>query len=76
MSTKDGRQEPKTPKGEIAWVGYYDRSDNLRYIVTSKPSRDYYFLYELKNGEWIKLGKAKEPPALIEKFHVWEVISV
>lgn len=56
------------PKGEIAWVGYYDKDQNLRYITTSKPARVFYFLYELKDGKFVKLGKDKDPKALEEKF--------
>lgn len=47
------------PKGEIVWVGHYDKAGNLRYIITSKPARDYYFIYELKDGKFVKLGKNK-----------------
>lgn len=64
--------EPTYPKGETAWVGYYNRSGTLLFIITSKPARDWYFLYELVGDKFKKLGKAKEPPELIEKFHVEE----
>lgn len=39
--------EPKYPKGERVWVGYYNGNHELRFILTSKDSRDLYFLYEL-----------------------------
>ena len=55
------------PKGEIVWVCHYDDSHNLRYITTSKPTRDFYFLYELKDGKFVKLGKDKNPQVLEEK---------
>lgn len=60
--------EYKCPRGEIVWVSHYDRTNNLRYIITSKPARDYYFLYELKDGRLVKLGKNKSPRALEDKY--------
>ena len=61
------------PKGEIAWVGYYNTNGEPVCILTSKPARDYYFLYEvLPDGRLNKLGKAKTPPELEKKFGVYE----
>lgn len=60
--------EYQYPKGEIVWVGHYDKDNNLRYITTSKPARDFYFLYELKDGKFVKLGKDKNPQDLEKKF--------
>lgn len=54
------------PKGEIVWVGHYDKDHNLRYITTSRPARD--LLYELKAGKFVKLGKDKNPVDLEKKF--------
>lgn len=48
--------EPKYPKGERVWVGYYDSHHELRFILTSKDSRDFYSLYELVDGNFRKLG--------------------
>lgn len=56
------------PKGEIVWVGHYDKDNNLRYIITSKPARDCYFIYELKGGKFIKLGKNQSPAVLEDKY--------
>ena len=42
------------------------------FIVTSKPTRDFYFLYELVDGVFKKLGKAKSPLELEEKFNIHE----
>lgn len=56
------------PKGEIVWVGHHDKNGNLRYITTSKPARDFYFLYEFKNGKFVKLGKHRDPRALEDKY--------
>lgn len=64
---------PKYPKGERVWVSYYNADHKLIYVLTSKePARDCYFLYELVNGAFKKLGKAASPTELEEKFNVDE----
>lgn len=45
----------KTDKGEI-------------FYITSKETRDFYFLYKDENGKAVKLGKAKSPLDLEEKY--------
>lgn len=60
----------KYPKGEKVWVSYYSESHELKFIITSKPTRDAYFLYELINDEFKKLGKAKTPTKLVEIYDV------
>ena len=62
---------PKYPKGERVWVGYYNANHELLFILTSKESsREYYFLYELADGAFRKLGRARSPLELEEKFDV------
>lgn len=57
--------EPKCPKGERPWVGYYDTKHDLRYLITSKTNdRSYYFLYEVANGVLKRLGKSRSPKEL------------
>lgn len=58
------------PKGERVWTSYRSLSGELRFIVTSKPTRDAYFLYEFLEGAFKKLGKAKSPLELEEKFNI------
>lgn len=59
-------------KWRKVWTSYYNSSHELLFIVTSKPTRDFYFLYELVDGAFKKLGKAKSPLELEEKFNVRE----
>jgi len=66
----------KYPKGETVWVSYYNSNKELLFIITSKPIRDFYFLYEVVDGEFKKLGKAKNPTELEEKFKVRDKMSV
>lgn len=58
----------KYPKGEIAWVDYYDGDGSLRYVVTSRPTRETYFLYEVADDKLVKLGKDPNPARLEEKY--------
>lgn len=51
------------PKDEKVWVSYFDDNHTLHFIITSKAARDYYFLYELKDGKFVKCGKNKNPLA-------------
>lgn len=64
--------EPKYPKGERVWAGYYNSNHEPRFILTSKESRDFYFLYELVEGNFRKLGKARSPTELEERFRVYQ----
>lgn len=66
----------KYPKGETVWVSYYNSNKELLFIMTSKPIRDFYFLYEVVDREFKKLGKAKNPTELEEKFKVRDKMSV
>lgn len=56
------------PKGERVWVEYYNQKKELRYIVTAKQTREYFYVYELVNGAFVKLGRDKNPLALEEKY--------
>lgn len=59
------------PKGETVWVGYYSKEHELLFIMTSKESsRDFYYLYQVVDGKFVKLGKAKSSKELEEKFEV------
>lgn len=58
----------KYPKGETVWVRHYDDKENLLYIITSKPTRDFYFLYEVRDEGFVKFGKSKDPGELANKF--------
>ena len=68
------RSDLAYPKGERVWVGYYTTDHNLLFIMTSKESRDFYYLYELVNGSFKKL--AKSPQELEEKFEVDKRLGV
>lgn len=62
--------EIKYPKCEIVWQTFRNISEEVKFIITSKAARDAYFLYELVNGEFKKLGKAKTPTKLVETYDV------
>lgn len=60
----------KYPKGETVWTSYIGKSGNLAYIITAKQQRDSYYLYELGEGGFTKLGKGKTPTELERKYDV------
>ena len=63
----------KIPKGEHAWMGYYNKEDELLFLLTSRENdRSWFFLYENLDGELKKLGKAHTPTELEEKYKVTE----
>lgn len=55
------------PKTEIVWETIFDGKHNIKYVITSKLERDYYFLYEVADGKLSKLGRAKSPLELKSK---------
>lgn len=68
---------PRYPRGERVWVSFYDKDHELMFIITSKESsRDFYFLYELVDGSFKKLGRARSPKELEEKHGVNKRIGV
>ena len=62
-------EQMKYPRGERVWLGYYDSKKRLRYIITSKESRDFYWLYEaMPDGSFRKFGKSRSPAELGKKY--------
>lgn len=45
-------------------------------MTSKETSRDYYFLYELVDGTFRKLGKARSPKELEAKFDVEKKMGV
>ena len=81
MITRGGKlrsvvnEEPNIPKGEHAWVGYYNSVGSLLFIITSKNNnRDLYYIKKNKNGSFVKLGKGNDPLSLCNKFDVYNRI--
>lgn len=68
----DKKEPYKYPKGEVVWIGHHNAAGDLMFIVTSKPLRDYYYLYQLVDGAFKKLGRGKDPGELERKFKVDE----
>ena len=62
------------PRGEHAFTGYYNRKGILLFGITAKEARDYYYLYEVKDDVYTKLGRSRNPLELVEKFKVPERI--
>jgi len=67
--------EIKKPKGEIVWTSYYDVNHKISFLLSSKPTREYYILYEvLCDGNLKRLGRARTPTELEQKHKVVETI--
>lgn len=56
------------PKGELPWVLIRDDKGVDRYLITSKPDRAFYFIYDMAVEKPVKLGKAKNPTELETKY--------
>lgn len=55
------------PKTERIWVRRITEKGET-YYITSKDTRDYYFLYKMDGDKAVKLGKAKSPLELEQKY--------
>ena len=64
------------PKGETIWVSYYNNKGDLIFVITSKTTRDYYYLYEVVNNELKKLGRSKTPTELEEKYNIHDKCKI
>ena len=62
----------KYPKNEIPWVSYKNKAGQVVCLITSNLKRDMYYLYEVaENGDLKKIGRAHQPPDLVEKYQVF-----
>lgn len=57
-------------KGERQEVDYCDRAGVLRYVLTSSPARDAFYLYAVTGEKMSRLGKSTSPIELEKKFEV------
>ena len=59
------------PKNEIVWTLYYNTSGSPVFLLSSKPNREYYIMYEiLDDGKLNRLGKSKSPLELEKKYDI------
>lgn len=63
------------PRGERVFSGYLNRKGERLFVITAKEARDYYFLYAVDGNTYTKLGRAKNPLELVEKYKVIEKIN-
>jgi hypothetical protein len=55
------------PSTEIVWVTITDDLGD-EYVITSKTTRDMYYIYRLEKDKAMKLGKGVSPIELEQKF--------
>lgn len=60
----------KIPKDERVWVSYNSPGGKTRFVITSKPAREKYLLYEISDDMAKKLGMSISPGELVEKYDV------
>ena len=65
----------KLPKDERIWVSFRGENGSPVFLITSKPSREQYILYEITPDGVNRLGKSPSPAELAEKFGVYERIG-
>ena len=58
----------QTPKGEIPWLWARDSNGEPRFLITSTPARDMYFLYVPLDGHWKRWGKDASAGKLQERY--------
>ena len=63
----------KYPSGEIVWVQYLNRSGEVLYVVTSNKTRDWYYLYDVRDGR--RIGKDRDPSELVSQHGVREAMN-
>lgn len=59
------------PKNEDVFVFHMDEEGFLRYVITAKPNRETWFLYEFTGDALKRLGKGTNPNQLEEKYITW-----
>lgn len=66
----ESRNKIKYPKGEDVCATCVDKNGNPVFLITSKPSIGYFYIYEFTDSGLIKLGKGQSPLELEDKYNV------
>lgn len=61
-------------KGEIIWTEYRNSDGVPVMLMTSKPTRDVYYLYDISGADCVRMGKAGNPRDLEEKFDIRKIM--
>lgn len=64
------------PRGERRFVLYCGVDGVPLFVLTAKPARDFYYLYQVSNGTLKKLGRDRSPKVLEERFSVRKRMGV
>lgn len=59
---------PGIPKTETIWVTYTNLKGEVYHTTAKINNRDYYYLYKMVDDKAHKLGRARTPTELEEKF--------
>ena len=68
-----GKNKTGIPNGERVWISYYDQSDELKFVMTSKEKDTaMFYLYEVSESGLKKIGRGGDPSEIEDKFHMHE----
>lgn len=56
------------PKSETIWVQTRAADGTIYYTTAKTNNREFYFLYKMVDGKAVKLGKARNPKDLDQKY--------
>ena len=64
----NNKQVRGIPNSETIWVQTKATDGTIYYTTAKTNNREFYFLYKMVEGKAVKLGKARNPKDLEEKF--------
>lgn len=65
----------RAPKNEVILMQYCNAESDPMFVITSNEYREFYTLYEVSDGKLSKLGRSKDPAALVSKYCVEEKLG-
>ena len=64
----NNKQVKGIPKSETIWVQTTAADGTVYYTTAKTNNREFYFLYKMVDGKAVKLGKARNPKDLDDKY--------
>lgn len=65
-----------TVKGDKVYEQIFDKSGELRFVVTGKESGESFVLYSVSEGSFTRLGRGSDPTELKSKHKIYETLAV
>lgn len=64
----NNKQVKGIPNSETIWVQTTAADGTIYYTTAKTNNREFYFLYKMVDGKAVKLGKARNPKDLDDKY--------